>query len=179
VVPVAFDDAVAYAKWAGKRLPTEAEWEFAAGGGLTGKLYVWGDELQPNGESMANTWQGLFPVHDTGEDGFAGLASVAQFPANGYGLSDMSGNAWQWCADGYRPDYYQKLADQGSITKNPQGSETSFDPLEPGTHKRIQRGGSFLCTVEYCSRYLVGSRGKGEPSGAADHLRFRCVESPR
>jgi formylglycine-generating enzyme required for sulfatase activity len=176
VVQIAFADAAAYAKWAGKRLPTEAEWEFAARGGLTGKTFAWGDAFRPDGKWMANTWQGTFPVHDAGEDGFAGLAPVAQFPANGYGLYDMSGNVWQWCADWYAADYYHQLAQEGGVVRNPQGPASSFDPMEPGVPKRIQRGGSFLCTSEYCTRYQVGARGKGEPSSSANHVGFRCVQ---
>jgi sulfatase modifying factor 1 len=177
VVHVSFDDAEAYAKWAGKRLPTEAEWEFAARGGLTGKPFVWGDDLKPGGKWMANIYQGQFPVKDTGLDGFAGIAPVAQFPANGYGLYDMAGNVWQWCSDWYRPDYYQTLATSGDTPRNPQGPPDSFDPSEPGVPKRVQRGGSFLCSDQYCSRYMVGSRGKGEPSSSANHIGFRCVLS--
>src|ERR1700757_156403 len=120
VVQVCYTDAVAYAKWAGKRLPTEAEWEFAARGGLSGKTYAWGDELKPEGKWMANTYQGQFPVKDTGDDGFAGLAPVAQFPANGYGLYDMTGNVWQWCSNWYRPDYYSRLKLGGVVVaRNP------------------------------------------------------------
>ena len=109
VVQIAYPDAEAYAKWAGKRLPTEAEWDFAARGGLSGKLYAWGDEFKPGGKFMANTYQGQFPVKDTGEDGFAGIAPVKSFPPNGYGLYDMAGNVWQWCSDWYRPDYFKNL----------------------------------------------------------------------
>ncbi|MBV8827948.1 MAG: formylglycine-generating enzyme family protein [Acidobacteriaceae bacterium] len=177
VVHIAYDDAVAYAKWAGKRLPTEAEWEFAARGGLAAKPFVWGDEFRPHGKWMANTHQGQFPVRDTGEDGFAGIAPVAQFPANGYGLYDMAGNVWQWTTDWYRPDYYQQLA-EGGIAKNPQGPETSYDPSEPNQPKKVHRGGSFLCTDQYCSRYIVGTRGKGDPSTGTNHLGFRCVMTP-
>lgn len=178
VVQVSFEDAEAYAKWAGKRLPTEAEWEFAARGGLEGKPFAWGDELRPNGKWMANIYQGLFPVKDTGEDGFAGIAPVAQFPPNGYGLFDISGNVWEWCADWYRPDYYATLAKEGGVARNPKGPSSSFDPDEPGSPKRIHRGGSFLCSDQYCTRYMIGSRGKGEVSSAANHLGFRCVQSP-
>ncbi len=177
VVQVSYDDAAAYAKWAGKRLPTEAEWEYAARGGLAGKPFAWGDELRPGGKWMANIFQGTFPVKDTGADGFAGLAPVAQFPPNGYGLYDMAGNAWEWCADWYRPDYYAQLAKLG-VAHNPPGPPDSFDPQEPGVPKRVQRGGSFLCSDQYCSRYMVGSRGKGEPSSAANHIGFRCVQNP-
>jgi len=176
-VHISFDDAQAYAKWAGKRLPTEAEWEFAARGGLAGKPFAWGDELKPGGKWMANIYQGRFPVKDTGLDGFAGLAPVAQFPANGYGLYDMAGNVWQWCSDWYRPDYYQTLASARDIPRNPQGPPDSFDASEPGVPKRVQRGGSFLCSDQYCSRYMVGSRGKGEPGSSANHIGFRCVLS--
>ena len=177
VVHIAFDDAVAYAKWAGKRLPREAEFEFAARGGLTGKIYPWGDELRLGGKVMANTFQGPFPVKDTGEDGFSGLAPVAQFPPNGYGLYDISGNVWEWCSDWYRPDYFSQLAAQGGVVRNPAGPDTPFDPVEPTEKKHVQRGGSFLCTDQYCSRYMVGTRGKGESSTGSNHLGFRCVKT--
>lgn len=176
VVHVAYPDAEAYAKWAGKRLPTEAEFEFAARGGLEGKTFVWGDEFRPNGKWMANTYQGKFPVTDEAGDGFSGLAPVAQFPANGYGLYDMSGNVWQWCSDWYRYDYYAQLAKAGDLTINPKGPDTPLDPAEPGEKKRVHRGGSFLCNDQYCSRYIVGTRGKGEVNTATNHLGFRCVK---
>jgi formylglycine-generating enzyme required for sulfatase activity len=172
VVHVAWDDAVAYARWAKKRLPTEAEWEFAARGGLDRKLYCWGDELKPSGKWLANIWQGNFPNENTMEDGFRGTAPGASFPPNGYGLYDMAGNVWEWCSDWYRPDYYE-----ASPTKNPQGPADSFDPQEPGIPKRVQRGGSFLCSDMYCSRYLPGGRGKGAVDSGTSHIGFRCVRS--
>ena len=176
VVHVAFPDAEAYAKWAGKRLPTEAEWEFAARGGLSGQPYTWGKELRPDHKWQANIWQGTFPVKDTHEDGFDGLAPVAQFPANAYGLFDMAGNVWEWCSDWYRPDTYLRQAEAGGVVKNPQGPDSSFDPREPTVSKRVHRGGSFLCSDQYCTRYLVGSRDKGEVSTSTNHLGFRCVK---
>jgi formylglycine-generating enzyme required for sulfatase activity len=178
VVEIAYPDAEAYAKWAGKRLPTEAEVEFAARGGLSGKTYVWGDEFRPGGKWMANTWQGAFPVKDAGEDGFAGIAPVKSFPPNGYGLYDMAGNVWEWCSDWYRPDYYKTLADKGGVARNPQGPDSPLDPAEPNEKKRVHRGGSFLCNEQYCSRYIVGTRGKGEVNTGTNHLGFRCVKSP-
>jgi sulfatase modifying factor 1 len=179
VVQVAYEDAAAYAKWAGKGLPTEAEWERAARGELEGKRYAWGDELKPGGKWMANIYEGQFPVNDTGEDGFAGLAPVAQFPTNGYGLFDMAGNVWEWCSDWYRPDYYEDLTKSGAVSRNPSGPASSFDPLETTEKKRVQRGGSFLCSDQYCSRYMVGARGKGEVNSGSNHLGFRCVRRPK
>lgn len=175
VIHIAYEDAQAYARWAGKRLPTEAEWEFAARGGQAGNLYAWGNDFHPQNKWMANTHQGHFPLDDQGADGFAGIAPVAQFPANGYGLYDMAGNVWQWTSDWYRPDYYQQLAAQGGVARNPQGPDSSWDPSEPSDQKRTIRGGSFLCTDQYCARYLVGSRGKGEITSGSNHLGFRCA----
>ena len=178
VVHIAYEDAVTYARWAGKRLPTEAEWEFAARGGLTGQVYPWGNEFQKDGKWMANIHQGHFPDQDTGADKFLGIAPVAQFPANEYGLYDVGGNVWEWTSDWYRPDYYAQLAAAGGVARNPQGPDTPFDPSEPTEKKRVHRGGSFLCTDQYCSRYMVGTRGKGEGSTGTNHLGFRTVRSP-
>jgi formylglycine-generating enzyme required for sulfatase activity len=176
VLHVGYPDAEAYAKWASKRLPTEAEWEFAARGGAAGKLYAWGNDLKPDGKWMANIYEGQFPVKDTGDDGFGGIAPVAQFPPNAYGLYDVAGNVWEWVSDWYRPDYYAQLAREGGTARNPQGPASSFDPSEPTEKKRVQRGGSFLCTDQYCTRYMVGTRGKGEVTTGSNHLGFRCVK---
>lgn len=171
VVQVSYEDAMAFATWAGKRLPTEAEWEYAAQGNQPGRKYYWGNELKPGGKWMANIYQGSFPDHNTGEDGFIGIAPVKSFPANGYGLYDMDGNVWEWCNDFYRPDYYSR-----SPADNPQGPADSYDPDEPNMVKRVQRGGSFLCSDQYCIRYRPGSRGKGEVSSSSNNLGFRCVK---
>ena len=176
VVHVSYEDAVAYAAWAGKRLPTEAEWEFAARGGLSGKLYPWGDEFLKGDAFRCNSHQGAFPREDLAADGFAGLGPVAQFEPNGYGLYDVAGNAWEWVSDWYRPDYYESLAAAQVAARNPQGPESSFDPSEPGMPKRVHRGGSFLCSELYCSRYMVGTRGKGDVSTGTNHLGFRLVK---
>ena len=179
VVHVVYEDAEAYAKWAGKRLPTEAEFEFAARGGLDRKRFVWGDEFKPEGKFQANTFQGHFPEKNTGADGFAGTAPVGRFTPNGFGLFDMAGNVWEWTSDWYRPDYYQTLAAGRQVTHNPQGPSDSLDPAEPAVKKRVHKGGSFLCTDEYCTRYMPGARGKGEPDIGAANVGFRCVRSAK
>ena len=179
VVHVAFEDVLAYAKWAGKRLPTEAEFEFAARGGLDRQKYPWGNELHPGGKQVANIWHGRFPERDRGDDGFIGTSPVSAFPANGFGLYDMGGNVWHWCADWYRPDAYAPRAATGNVTHNPQGPADSYDPNEPGAAKRVVRGGSYLCTDQYCARYLVGSRGKAEVSSGTSNLGFRLVRAGR
>ena len=165
VVQVAYADALAYCAWAGGRLPTEAEFEYAARGGLARKRFAWGDTFRPGGKWMANTFQGHFPDRNAGEDGFLATAPVASFPANGYGLHDMAGNVWEWCSDWYRPGF------DASPARNPQGP--------PDGGERVHKGGSFLCTDRYCARYAPDGRGKGEPDAGTNHLGFRCVVQER
>jgi formylglycine-generating enzyme required for sulfatase activity len=162
VVHVSWDDATAYANWARKRLPTEAEWEYAARGGLEQAKFPWGNELTPNGSYRANVWQGEFPLEDSHRDGFASFGPVKRFPPNGYGLYDTGGNVWEWVADWYDPDYYRQ-----SPTDNPQGPRI-------GT-QRVQRGGSWMCSENYCQGYRVAARQKTETDSALNNLGFRCV----
>jgi formylglycine-generating enzyme required for sulfatase activity len=174
-VHIAWEDAAAYAKWAGKRLPSEAEFEFASRGGLDRNRFAWGNDFKPAGQWVANIWQGSFPVSNSGDDGYIRTSPVRAFAPNGFGLYDVGGNVWQWCSDWYRPDYFASLA--GVESKNPQGPSESYDPEEPGVPKRVQKSGSFLCSDRYCSRYLAGSRGRGAVDSAGSNTGFRCVKS--
>src|SRR4051812_6488726 len=178
VVHVAFEDVSAYAAWAGKDIPTEAEWEFAARGGLDGAEYVWGDELVPNGKFMANTWQGDFPYRNTVEDGFEYTAPVGSFPPNGYGLYDMAGNVWQWTADWYQE--HGKLDSPCCTAVNPRGAaqqEASLDARRPAerTPRKVTKGGSHLCAPNYCRRYRPAARHPEPVDTSTSHVGFRCV----
>ena len=173
VVHVSWDDAAAYAKWAGKRLPTEAEWEFAARGGLEGKKYVWGDEPFSDDHPQCNNFQGHFPDKNTARDGFLRTSPVKAFSPNRFGLYDMAGNVWQWCGDWYLPEAYAKQAGP-AILVNPLGPDTSFNPsVRPP--ERVHRGGSFLCCVGYCFNYRPSARMGCTPDTGASHIGFRCA----
>ncbi|ROT44355.1 formylglycine-generating enzyme family protein [Pusillimonas sp. NJUB218] len=183
VVQVSYEDAQAYAAWAGKRLPTEAEWEYAARGGLEQATYVWGDELMPDGQPMANYWderQGRFPVVSPKAGGAEGTLPAKTFPPNGYGLHDMTGNAWQWVADWYSADYFRQQAAAKGPLNDPKGPAKAFDPSDPGVPvdapKRVIRGGSFLCNESYCLSYRPSARRGSDPYSPMSHVGFRLVK---
>jgi formylglycine-generating enzyme required for sulfatase activity len=162
VVHVSWNDAQAYCEWSGTRLPTEAEWEYAARGGVAGTAFPWGDDLEPGGEHRMNVFQGTFPAHDTGADGYAGTAPVDAFPPNGFGLHNVTGNVWEWCADWYDAAYYAR-----SPREDPRGPERG--------DVRVMRGGSYLCHLSYCKRYRVSARSASEPDSSTGNVGFRVV----
>ena len=173
VVHVSYEDAMAYCHWAGRRLPTEAEWEFAARGGKRDKIYFWGD-LTDKLSSYVNSWEGEFPVDNTQADGFEKSAPIKTYPPNGYGLYEISGNVWEWTSDWYSSQYYQ-YCKENSITNNPKGPNEAFNPNNPYIDERIIRGGSFLCNASYCASYRVSSRMATDPNTSLEHLGFRTV----
>jgi len=174
VVHIAYEDALAFAKWKGKRLPTEAEWEYASRGGKQ-ERYVWGEEVAPQGKFMANTFQGSFPVKNLVEDGFESASPVKSFPPNNYGLYDMIGNVWEWTSDWYDANYFQTLA-RNAITENPKGPNKSYDPQDPFAMKRVTKGGSFLCASNYCVNYRPSARQATAFDSGQSHIGFRCVK---
>ena len=173
VVHLTYDDALAYCEWAGKRLPTEAEWEYASRGGLEQQSFLWGNEKNPKGKRLANIWEGAFPWRNLEIDGYSGSSPVATYPANPYGLYDMAGNVWEWTSDWYHHNTYS-MPDRATV--NPVGASESFDPQEPHIPKRVTKGGSFLCNDDYCIRYQAGTRGRGDPYTGTNHTGFRCVK---
>ncbi len=176
VVHIAYEDALAYCKWIGHRLPTEAEWEYAAKGGLANAIYPWGNDTEKLNQ-MANTWDGVFPNENGIADGFENKAPVKSFPPNAYGLYDMAGNVWEWTQDWYNVDYYRTLASSSGCILNPQGATSAHNPYNPYTKEKILKGGSFLCNASYCASYRVSARMGNSLDSAQEHLGFRTVKS--
>ena len=177
VVHVSFEDAQAYCTWARRRLPTEAEWEYAARGGKKDKIYFWGDFVE-NLSSNVNSWEGEFPVSNSQADGYEKSAPVKTFPPNDFGLYEISGNVWEWTSDWYNIYYYSALASKTEISTNPIGADTAYNPNNPKISEKVIRGGSFLCNASYCASYRVSSRMATDPSTSLEHLGFRTVATP-
>lgn len=176
VVHISIKDAQAYCEWKQKRLPTEAEWEYASRGGKEGLPFSWGTELQPEGKFMANTYQGSFPARNLNLDGFEGTAPIKSFPPNDYGLYDMIGNVWEWTSDFYDAEYYASVS--GKVVENPHGSSKSFDPQEPFAKKHVIKGGSYLCAENYCSNYRPSARQAAAFDSGTSNVGFRCAKNP-
>jgi sulfatase modifying factor 1 len=176
VVHVAYEDAEAYCKWSGARLPTEAEWEFASRGGKEQLRYGWGADVNPDGRQMANIFQGSFPVRDLREDGFATTSPVKSFPPNEYGLYDIIGNVWEWTSDYYDAAYFKKLA-ANPVSENPKGPGSSYDPNEPYAIKKVSKGGSYLCASNYCTNYRPSARQASAVDSGSSNIGFRVVKS--
>ncbi|MHA7830230.1 MAG: formylglycine-generating enzyme family protein [Flagellimonas sp.] len=176
VVHIAYEDAQAYCKWAGRRLPTEAEWEYAARSGKDESIFFWGNDISQL-SSYANSWEGEFPVQNTKDDGFERSAPVMSYPKNGFGLYDMAGNVWEWTSDWYNSNYYQELASNGGAKRNPKGAESAFNSNNPYAKERVIKGGSFLCSASYCASYRISARMATSPDSGMEHLGFRTVMS--
>jgi formylglycine-generating enzyme required for sulfatase activity len=177
VVHIAFEDAQAYCKWAGRRLPTEAEWEYAARGGKTGAMFFWGNDMEQL-SSFANSWEGEFPVVNTMADGYEKRAPVMGYPKNGFGLYDMAGNVWEWTSDWYNTEYYRELESKHEVANNPKGADKAYNASNPYAKEKVIKGGSFLCSASYCASYRISARMATSPDSGMEHLGFRTVWLP-
>jgi formylglycine-generating enzyme required for sulfatase activity len=176
VVHIAYVDAIAYCKWAGRCLPTEAEWEYAARGNSQGSLYFWGNDLDLLPQ-MANSWEGEFPVTNTAKDGFERRAPVGSYPPNNFGLYDMAGNVWEWTGDWYHTGHYRELFAMGKTVLNPQGAREPYNRENPYAREKVIKGGSFLCSASYCASYRISARMGSSMDSSLEHLGFRTVAS--